>query len=184
MFNEKGAFFKCINEFYEGKTTIEDIINFENRYKIKISEDYKEFLLRYNGLVSHCGYKINDKYYALYNTTLDKINRDDFEYFDSLEFLIKGIEDYINDEDIDCKREIIEKKIIPFASNGAATSDLGIGVGEDNLGKIYTWSLDWDYEVSYVCNSFKELIEGYYLIEIDDEGEIIGSEKIFIIDED
>jgi len=30
MFNEKVVFFKCIDEFYEGKTTIEDIIDFEN----------------------------------------------------------------------------------------------------------------------------------------------------------
>lgn len=183
MFNEKGVFFKYVDYFKEGKTTIKDIENFENEYKIKLPEDYKEFLIKYNGLVLSIDYEINNKEYVLNNTHFDKIGGRDFRAFESLNFLEQNMLEYKYNEEIDEKREIIQMNIIPIALNMEGSGDLGIGVGEDNLGKIYTWPLDWDYEVKYVCNSFKELIEGYYIIEIDDECEIIGTEKIFTINE-
>lgn len=183
MFNENGVFFKCIREFIEGKTTIQDIEEFERTYNIKLSNDYIEFLVKNNGIISSCGLKINNFYYSLYNTYLEKIDNSDFEVFENLPEIIKTIHEYLSDEEVFNKIDIIKnKKILPIAGNMSASSDLGIGYGEDNFGKIYTWRLDWDYEIFFVCNSFKEFIEGYYLIETDEDGEPIGTEKIFMIE--
>ena len=185
MFNEKGIFFKCVDEFFEGKTTFDDIEKFEQKYNIKLENDYKKFLVKYNGFsINYCS-EINNNQYFLFNIYFFCLNYmypsiDNFETLKSVEFMFH---DYLDKNSIEYKNEIITKlEIIPIANGNSGHFDLGIGYGKDNFGKIYTWYLEGFDGVIFVCNNFKEFIEGYYIIEVDDNGEIIGSEKIFTID--
>ena len=142
MFNENGAFFKCIEEFIEGKTTLQDIEDFESNYSIKLADDYKDFLLKYNGIISSCGLDINNSRYSLNNTYLDGKALLDFELFKNLPQVIDEMNEYLGDFELDYKIDIVKnQKILPIAGNYSAHSDLGIGYGKDNFGKIYGWHI-------------------------------------------
>ena len=75
MFDENLVFFKYVEEFIEGKTTIQDIEDFEKKYNISLAEDYKEFLIKYNGISLGFGYKKDNKNYVMDNFYLEKIEK-------------------------------------------------------------------------------------------------------------
>lgn len=184
MFNENCAFFKYIEKNIYGITSIQDIEEFERNYDIKLAYDFKEFLIKYNGIILGSSLKKGSKSYILGNIYLDKdSNYFWLDVFGDLQEIKGSFLEYLNDpEKIDQKNIIQKQKIVPIAGDMGANSELGIGYGEDNFGKIYAWSLGWDYEIFFICDSFKEFIEGYYLIELDEDGEQIGTEKIFVIE--
>ncbi|MFN8671801.1 MAG: SMI1/KNR4 family protein [Candidatus Sericytochromatia bacterium] len=188
MFNQNVVFFKCIREFIEGKTTKEDIENFENEYNIKLTEDFKEFLINYNGVLLDGYYEINNLKYILFNKYLENTENgaSDFEVFEDLPQIIGTMKEYLGNEELSNRIDLVKnEKILPIIRDMSANGDIGIGYGKDNFGKMFVWGISPFEGVEFLCNSFREFIEGYYLTKIDEideeTGEPIG-EKIYTLE--
>lgn len=143
------------------KVTEEDLLNFENQIKGKLSEEYKAFLLSTNG-----GY-LDD-----FLVTPDFVEIIDGEEFtqsinpDKFYDLSEVIEEY----EVNLEDEVIHKGYIPIAYDSSGNLILLVAeIGEDN-GKIFFANHeeqddDGIFILSKLADSFDEFIESLYPFE-------------------
>ena len=181
MLDKNLIFFQvALFELEDISITKEDIKNFENKYNIKLPDDYIEFLLDYDGFGLNSGSIINNKSGIIYNKYIDE-NRN-LQYYYSLQELIDDIEDETATRYNISKECFLPKKMIAMASGDGNEWEVCLSYDEKTFGQIYYWGVWSENEFDFLCNSFTELLEGYYFIETDDNGLAIGEEKIFRIE--
>jgi hypothetical protein len=159
--------------------TKEDIKNFENKYNIQLADDYIEFLLEYDGFGLRNTQFINKKSGRIENKYINE--NKNLQYYYSLQELIDDIEDETATRYDISKECFLPRKMIAIASGDGHDWEVCLSYDEKTFGQIYYWT-DIGDEVDFLCNSFTELIEGYYFTETDDNGLAIGEEKIFRIE--
>lgn len=135
-----------------------EIEEYENKYNFKFPNDYKEFLLEYNGCNLKDTIKENGK-------TMHVVNK--YCGFDSIsDFPSIKIQIEIFEEDWFFFQELIENKFIPIAGSIYDFINILIYCGEENKGKIYRCNEDGNPR--YLCDSFSDFISGYYFTEFED----------------
>lgn len=140
------------------KISILDIEEYENKYNFKFPNDYKEFLLEYNGCSLKRFISENNEYiYSLVNKYCRECS---ISYFPDIKLQIEELE-----EDWFFFEELVQNKFIPIAGSIDDFIRLMVYCGEENekYGKIYL--VNEDERPRYVCNSFSEFITGYYFKE-------------------
>lgn len=150
-----------VNRQNREKIFLDDIIYFEKKYNSVLSTDYKDFLLEYNGGIIGI-YKTNDEYFSIENKYMkDKTcSIADFYTLDLISSLL-------DDEDENYYHEILNLNLLPIACDDGYYHELFIGTGKNNFGKIYFYEIGFLDSIEYLCNSFTDLINAFYLLNED-----------------
>lgn len=161
-------FYKVLEKYFESlpwvenreKIYLDDIKKIEKKYNIIFPNDYKKFLLKYNGghvrVSNFDGFIIQNIY--------EKDQRGNIPFFYSLD----QINYQISDEELEYQ-DILKMDFFPIASSDGYEAELLIGKGKDNFGKIYYYnrymgSPKFNY-IHYLCESFTDFINAYILVE-------------------
>lgn len=129
------------------KITEYDINILEDKYSISFPNDYKKFLLKFNGGIVENTYFFYDDDAIVLNFILsikqEKLN----------------LEEYIQDYTI---KEIISSNFIPIAEDVFGNLVcLYISINQPDYGKAYFWSHEFPEDgMRFVANSFSEFFNG------------------------
>jgi hypothetical protein len=135
------------------KISIEDINNFEKEFKIKIPDDYKEFLLEHNG-----GEPEDDMIFDYDDELFGGFSILSFRSLKSIRNELKRYtenpkEDYL---------ETIKNKLFTFCLT-TFNFQLCMGFGKKNKGKIYILDREEIYNTPFILisNSFTEFMSSF-----------------------
>lgn len=122
------------------------------KYKLKIPNSYKKFILKFNG-----GYNIPSNYSE--GVSVDhffciKMEVDNDIFSNSLTNVVEIIEDY------QIKEDELEKGLFPFAAD-AGGNTYCISMNRDDYGVVYKFYWDGSPKL-FVCNSFEDLLIGLH----------------------
>jgi hypothetical protein len=152
----------------ERPTNLEEIAKFESLINAKLPEDYKQFLLKYNG-----GHPVYDGY-RLVKPINEKTNEAGIDWFYAL---YDG--DVCNiSKQFYRSREELPEEVIPIGSDSGGKVCLGIA-GE-YYGQVYYWTTNWSFwkeeDLNYlflIANSFTEFVNKLFEIKADGKGNFI-----------
>lgn len=135
------------------KLEMEDIIDFENNFNIKLPEDLKKILLKYNGGVLE-GNTMEDKFIFINGIK----STYSFSILYSIKYGTNTMEEAIDIYQI--TEEHIPREYLPFAEDQGG-NPYTISTNEDDYGKIYIWFMDvGEPERVFVANSLEEFFTG------------------------
>lgn len=173
---KKILFYKVLEKYFESlpwvenreKIYLDDIKKIEKKYNIIFPNDYKKFLLEYNG--GYVNFGIFDGFLA--ENIYEKNQNGNIPFFYSLDEISSQI---IHEEKFLLEGDEIEHKILfsmnffPIAHSSGYEAELLIGIGEENFGKIFYFercSGGVEIEdIHYLCESFTDFINAYILVE-------------------
>jgi cell wall assembly regulator SMI1 len=129
----------------EKQLTLQDIADFEAAYKVNLPENYKRFIMKFNGGVTTSNdFFIHDLY--------------------SIKYGENTLEEVIEMLQID--EQNIPREYLPFANNGTGLEITLYLKEDDNLGKIFVFRYDQD-EPEKIADSLEELFEITDMDELD-----------------
>ena len=160
-------FFEHLEKRVDKLITEKDIIDFENKYDFKLPKEYKDFLLSYNGGYLPYSIKLDENYYDLENVYSNNTEVNRFYSLQETTGLLES--DHVYCEDGIFSQNFIPNKLSPFATDHVGYYIFYIGVGENNLGKIYSYDHQGDLcepgeELKYLCESFTDFVNGFQII--------------------
>ena len=135
-----------------------DIESFENRFKLKIPKDFRDFLLKTNGgipeekILDFQDHYIDDYLKVMEFFSLEKIA----DFFESIEE--EGLN---NSNDLFLMYSKYYKYKMLIIGEFYDNLFLCISYSEDNFGKIYYSDHEHEDDFSPICDSFTEFIEGF-----------------------
>lgn len=144
------------------KSTVDVILDLENKYQIVLDESYKYFILNYGNFIVQ-----EDFYYK----PIERSAWTPEDGFDPVELLygFSG-DDYDLRTVIADYRDQMTDLVIPIALSPGG-NQLCIGVDESNAGKIYFWDHEHEIqtndlsELTLVANSFIDFIDSFQEVE-------------------
>lgn len=134
--------------YSQQKLSILELEEFEQKFKIKLPQGYKNFILQYNGgqpkpnmsfgIRVHMFQSI--KYYETFNNTVE----DTIEMLQILE-------------------QVLPEHLFPFAHDEGG-NQLCISLSEDDYGSVYMCYFDYGepIPIHYLCSSFEEFMNGFH----------------------
>lgn len=143
---------------------LSEIIKIENKFNIVFPNDYKSFLLKYNGgKTNKVGFKNNDKLIdgPLKIMNFYSLNR----VVDFIEEIKKKNEDIEEDSDWEYYWEYYAKENIIIIADTYSQVFICIGCNKNNFGKIYYKEHDHGEEFVLLANNFTEFLEGFEFLE-------------------
>ncbi|NJO18679.1 MAG: SMI1/KNR4 family protein [Thioploca sp.] len=132
--------------------SLDEILAVEDRLSVRFPDQYRDFLLRYNG--GKVYYNSFDRYLENGDTVNYSI-----DYLESLQTLEQAMVNLIEYEDF------VNAMIIPVAQTLGSTL-ITIGIGDSNFGQVFVF--DWDFGATFQAQSFQEFIRQ---IKYDPDGE-------------
>ncbi len=114
-----------------------DILDFEKNYKLILPENYKKFLLKYNG------------------GQVDDEKREDLETFNSLKYGELTIEYMFNNYCI--IEQLLDKDYLPIGNSYGNPITLCLKAGK-NYGKVIVFYFDRDQEPEIIADSLEALL--------------------------
>lgn len=131
------------------KLSISELEEFEREFKLKLPQDYKDFMLRFNG-----GIPEPAESFGIVVLQIQPIKY--FPYQDNI-----TIEDTIRVLKI--VQQILPEHFFPFAYDEGG-NELCISLSEDDYGSVYMCYLDYgdDIPTHYLCGSFGEFINSFH----------------------
>lgn len=149
-------------------TNLEEIKKFENLIQAKLPEDYRSFLLKYNG-----GHPIRDTF-----SLIEPINEKNKEAGIDCFFALYGGEVCNISNEFKYSRKKIPDELLPIGCDSGGK--ICLGVRGDYLGKLYYWTTNWsswsEDDLNYlylIANSWADFITGLYEYDIDGTGNVI-----------
>ena len=131
--------------------SLEQICEFENKYKIELPCDYKQFLLQYGSSYVEDGF---------FYKAIEKSEITPEDEYDSADYF------YGNDlvDNMDVYSEEFKQKLVPIA-NANGGDYICIGVKDEYKDKVYYWmhesSENMEESLSLIAHSFADFIDSF-----------------------
>ena len=128
----------------------EDLNSFENKHNITLPQDYRDFLLEYNG-----GYPLTGTY---------KISEEIGESILNIFYGIGSMYDNL-EKKFDIFDEILDIGFIPIADDPSG-NQICIGINQEYFGQIYHWAHDEEQDgmknMYFLANNIDEFLDNLY----------------------